>query len=428
MVMQLSVAPMVDITTRHFRYLLRLMTKRTVLWTPMFASHRLAKLKKREVEKMLRYSPVEHPLVAQVGGDDVAEVLAAAKICQDLGYGEVNLNLGCPSRNAHSGKYGALMMLPANQKRCVAIVKALTTELTVPISCKVRIGVDSYDSYEYFRDFVGELHSTGGCDRFVIHARKALLDGLPPKLAALDAPAPKKAANSGFVSTTMNRSEELVPLRPEFAYRLKKELPALRFQVNGGIKTLEQVRLHHASGADGAMVGRLARDDPFFFAGVDHRLFGDVDVSKGLGAFEARLLVLEAYASYCDKEQKEASKYSPVAREMLLKPTNQLFQGLPLAKQLYGAALRARPEGKRPEFFGDELRQVLDELRLHKSRGALNEVRLNDKSGAAHPATKSAKVWNGQSPAPPQSDPRHNGPQIDPRRNGPKIGRRRVAN
>ena len=173
-----SCAPMVGVTNRHWRYLMRLITKRASLWTPMFVARRVALRKRHVAEEMLRFHPDERPPVVQLGGDDPKTVLAAGRRCQEMGFAEVNLNLGCPARNAQAGNHGAMLMRPPHTA-AVAVLKALTSELSVPVSAKVRIGVDEHDSYGFFRDFIQSLHEDGGCTSFVVHARRALLSGLP---------------------------------------------------------------------------------------------------------------------------------------------------------------------------------------------------------------------------------------------------------
>jgi tRNA-dihydrouridine synthase A len=295
-----AIAPMVDITTRHFRFLMRLLTKRTVLWTPMFYARRIASRKAHQVSCMLRFHELEGPPVAQLGGDDPKMMVAAARRIQSLGYSEVNVNLGCPAHNAKSERFGASLMLPAAHNTVVAAVRAMTSELQIPVSVKVRIGVDAHDSYHFFRDFVARLHQEGGCDRFVIHARKALLNGLPDGVSA---PQP---SSRGAVTTKQNRLAAIVPLRYEYVHRLKAELPHLRIEINGGIRSIADVHAATAGGLlDGVMLGRLARDDPWFFASVDSALFGERDAFEGLAPLEARLRVIEQYADYCEGEQKD---------------------------------------------------------------------------------------------------------------------------
>ncbi|RHY43637.1 hypothetical protein DYB28_011359 [Aphanomyces astaci] len=226
-----SVAPMVDVTDRHFRSLIRIMTKRTLLYTPMFLARRVAQRKRHEVAQMLLFRPEELPLAVQLGGDDVRHIMGAARKCQDAGFSEINLNLGCPAGTAQERNFGATLMKPPHDK-ITHLVRTMTSQLDTPVSVKVRIGVDSHDDYPFFRDFIGRLHAQGGCNRFVVHARKALLDG---------------------ISTRQNRLDELVPLRHEWVYRLKQEMPHVHIEINGGIKSIDDMQTHlaHPCGLDG---------------------------------------------------------------------------------------------------------------------------------------------------------------------------------
>jgi tRNA-dihydrouridine synthase A len=276
----ISVAPMVDVTGRHFRYLVRLMSKRTTLWTPMFVARRLATRKRHVVDQMLRFHPdeLQGGLVAQLGGDDPKTMISAALKCQAAGYSEVNINLGCPARNAQAGNHGAMLMRPPHDN-LVHLVREMTQQLSVPVSLKIRLGVDEYESYEFLRDYVGRLHEEGGCNRFVVHARKALLGGLPPGTRSNGGGGGGSGAT--FVTTRQNRLSEVVPLRYEWVHRLQQEIgPRLeRMEINGGedapckichmlqsvphreihvgVKSLAGVRSHLKAGMDGVMIGRL---------------------------------------------------------------------------------------------------------------------------------------------------------------------------
>lgn len=338
---------MVDVTDRHFRQLLRIMSKRCLLYTPMFVARRLALRKNREVASMLRFDANEKPVAAQLGGDDPDIIVKAALRCEKAGYSEVNLNLGCPARNAQAGNHGAMLMRPENHKQTVSVLKAMTSELQVPVSAKVRIGVDEHDSYQFFRDFIQNLHENAGVNRFVVHARKALLDGL--------------------TTTRQNRVDEIVPLRYNFPYQLKKEFPHLHIEINGGINTYHGVMEHVYGGMDGVMMGRIARDNPFFFAAIDSVVFGDQDAFAQLTPFEARVKVLEQYAEYCNQEQREVE----VSREMLLRPINQIFEGLP-EKQTFASAIRNVPKARRAPLMGDEILEALSSI--HKTSNGLNKA------------------------------------------------------
>ena len=350
---------MVDVTTRHFRFLMRLLTKRTVLWTPMFYARRIATRKRHVVDNMLRFHPSEGEPVAQLGGDDAKLMVAAARRCEALGYGEVNINLGCPAGSATSERFGAALMLPPARGAVVAALRAMTRELTIPVSAKVRIGVDAHDSYEFFKDFVLQLHEDSGINRFVVHARKALLNGLPSGGSESGLPIGARG-----VTTRQNRIDSIVPLRHEFAHRLKRELPHLHIELNGGIRSLADITAATANGLDGAMLGRLARDNPWFFVQVDSAIFGDEDVFAGLPPLEARLRVVEQYAEYCAEEERGGHEPS---REMLLKPLNQLLEGLN-EKEAFGTLLRRTPKEARPPLFADELLLAVDSLRSRSSK------------------------------------------------------------
>jgi tRNA-dihydrouridine synthase A len=221
------------------------------------------------------------------------------------------------------------------------------------VSVKLRIGVDSHDDYGFFRDFVLRLHEEAGVQRFVVHARKALLDGL--------------------TTTRQNRVDEIVPLRYDWVYRLKREHPQLHVELNGGVKTYHDVYDHLNAGVDGVMLGRVARDNPFFFAAADAVVFGEPDANKGRSLLAARVDVLRAYAEYATWEQQERG----VSREVLLIPTNQILEGLSHAKRAFATSLRGTPRNARPDRFGDEI---------------LNALHSLEASGNATPPSKSRKV------------------------------------
>lgn len=350
-----SVAPMVDVTTRHFNRLIRLLSKRTTLYTPMIAAQKLTNRKR--ANELLRFHDEERQgggLVAQLGGADPDHILRAAERVQAHGYSELNINLGCPAKNAQSFEYGAALMKPHRHENVVAMLSRLTTELTIPVSVKLRIGVDTHDSYEFFRDFVDLLSTEAGVSRFVVHSRKALL-----------------GKGKSWVSTRQNRMDEIVPLRYDRVHRLKTELPHLRIEINGGIKTIEDVRSHligsgNAPGTaetaplDGVMLGRKARDDPFFFSAVDPLVFGDIDAFARMTTLQARCSVLRQYADYVLEEQSSGRERS---REMLLKPTNQIFEGCGSnVKKRWGHLMRSTPARDRPVLFGDEMLFALEAL------------------------------------------------------------------
>ena len=235
---------MMERTDRHFRYLLRQITRHTLLYTEMI--HTGAVLL-GDRDRLLAYSPEERPLSLQLGGADPTALAASARIAQDLGYDEVNLNVGCPSDRVRSGHFGACLMAePQLVADCVA---AMRTVVTIPVTVKHRIGIDDLDSYELLVRFVDTV-AAAGCDRFTVHARKAWLHGLSAK-----------------------ENRTIPPLRYDLVRQLKRDRPGLVVEINGGVLTLDQVeeQLPHV---DAVMVGRAAYDDPMMLAEADARLFG----------------------------------------------------------------------------------------------------------------------------------------------------------
>jgi len=240
---RLSVAPMMKRTDRHFRVFIRGLTRKTLLYTEMRSINAVLH---GDREKLLGFSPVEHPIALQLGGDDPETAAEAAKIAADWGYDEVNLNVGCPSERVQKGNFGARLMLdPERVARCVA---AMASAVSIPVTVKHRIGVDDHDDYDFMSSFVDRVADAGG-QRFIVHARKAWLDGLSPK-----------------------ENRTVPPLRYDAVYRLKADRPELCIDINGGITTLAQA-LDHLEQVDGAMIGRAAYDDPYLFAHADSLVF-----------------------------------------------------------------------------------------------------------------------------------------------------------
>ena len=240
----LSVAPMMERTDRHFRWFLRRITRHALLYTEMVTTGAI--LKGEDPERFLAFHPEERPLALQLGGDDPAELAACARLAGELGYDEVNLNVGCPSERVQRGSFGVCLM--AEPARVAAAVAAMRSAVALPVTVKHRIGFDELDRYEDMLRFVDEL-AAAGCDRFIVHARKAWLRGLSPK-----------------------ENRDVPPLRYEDVYRLKAERPELAIEVNGGVRSLAEARAHLAR-VDGVMVGRAAYDDPFALAAADRELF-----------------------------------------------------------------------------------------------------------------------------------------------------------
>jgi tRNA-dihydrouridine synthase A len=236
---------MMDRTDRHYRYFMRQITRHTLLYTEMITT---AALIHGDRDRLLGFSEAEKPLVLQLGGDDPAHLATCARLAADWGYDEVNLNVGCPSDRVQHGHFGAcLMAQPALVARCVAAMRQVTT---LPVTVKHRIGIDDLDRYEDMANFVHTV-AQAGCDRFIVHARKAVLQGLSPR-----------------------ENRTVPPLRYDDVYRLKADFPTLRIEINGGITTLLQATAHLRY-VNGAMLGRAAYDHPYLFAEADALYFND---------------------------------------------------------------------------------------------------------------------------------------------------------
>ena len=283
----LSVAPMMDRTDRHFRYFMRQITRKTLLYTEMITSQAILH---GDRNKLLGFDPEEKPLSLQIGGDNPQLLAQCAKIAQDMGYDEVNLNVGCPSNRVQSGNFGAcLMAQPELVADCVAAMQAA---VKIPVTVKHRIGIDSCDRYEDMAQFVSTV-AAAGCRRFTVHARKAWLQGLSPK-----------------------DNRNIPPLRYDDVYRLKQEQPELWIEINGGIKTLgsAHTQLQHV---DAVMVGRAAYDTPYIFASADRDIYGT-------DAALTRHQVAMAMLPYIARWTAQGTKLHSITRHML-----QLFHGVP---------------------------------------------------------------------------------------------------
>lgn len=242
---RLSVAPMMDWTDRHCRYFHRLLTSHTLLYTEMVTT---GALRHGDVQRHLRFNAEEHPVALQLGGSEPEELAFAARLGEQWGYDEINLNCGCPSERVQRGAFGACLM---NEPRTVADgVKAMLDVVSVPVTVKHRIGIDRVESYDFVRDFVGQV-ADAGCRVFIVHARNAWLQGLSPK-----------------------ENREIPPLRYESVYRLKQDFPHLTIAINGGITDNEQIAAHLQQ-VDGAMLGREVYHRPWLMTEWDRRFWGD---------------------------------------------------------------------------------------------------------------------------------------------------------
>lgn len=284
----LSVAPMMDRTDRHYRYFMRQITRRTLLYTEMVTS---MAIRYGNPERLLGFTADENPLVLQVGGDDPQLLAHCARVAAAFGYSEINLNVGCPSDRVQTGNFGACLM--AQPERVADCVAAMMAAAPLPVSVKHRIGIDNMDRYEDMAHFVSVVSATG-CQRFSVHARKAWLQGLSPK---------------------DNRT--VPPLRYSEVHRLKRDFPDLHIEINGGFQTLEQVKVQLAS-VDAVMVGRAAYDNPYLFAYADQEIFGEDTAPP------TRHQVVRAMLPYIDQWTSQGLKLNSITRHMM-----HLFHGQP---------------------------------------------------------------------------------------------------
>ena len=282
----LSVAPMMDRTDRHFRFLFRCVSKHSLLYTEMVTAGAILH---GDRSRILGYHPAEHPIALQLGGDDPKTLAECAHIAEDLGFDEVNLNVGCPSDRVQKGRFGACLM--AEPERVADVVAAMRSTVSVPVTVKHRIGIDEIDSYEHMLHFVDTV-AAAGCDRFSVHARKAWLQGLSPK-----------------------ENREIPPLRHPEVHRLKHDRPDLCIETNGGIQTLDDVLDHlaprHPEPVDAVMVGRAAYARPYTFAEVDRELFDPQ------AAIPTRRQVVEQLIDYIGQCLSEGAQLGHITRHMV---------------------------------------------------------------------------------------------------------------
>ncbi|QTH63158.1 tRNA dihydrouridine(20/20a) synthase DusA [Psychrosphaera ytuae] len=284
------VAPMLDWTDRHCRYFYRAMSSHAVLYTEMVTTGAIIHGK----GDFLKFNEFEQPVALQLGGSDPEALAHCAKLAEERGYDEVNLNVGCPSDRVQNGMFGAcLMAKPELVAECVAAMKAVTT---IPITVKSRIGIDDQDSFEFLLDFITKVKEAG-CETFIIHARKAWLTGLSPK-----------------------ENRDIPPLDYPRVYKIKELFPELEIIINGGIKTFEE-SLEHLKHVDGVMMGREVYHNPYIMADVDNIIYG-VDKPK-----VKRSDVLSQIGDYIESHEDDGGRAWHVLRHMM-----GLYQGLPGAK------------------------------------------------------------------------------------------------
>ena len=282
---------MLDWTDRHCRYFHRLLAPDALLYTEMVTTGALLH---GDRERHLVFNEQEHPLALQLGGSDPDALAACAKMAEEVGYDEVNLNVGCPSDRVQKGKFGACLMLePTLVRDCIT---AMQDAVSIPVTVKSRLGVDEHDSYAFFSDFIGQV-AESGCRTFIVHARKAWLTGLSPK-----------------------QNREVPPLHHDRVLRLKKEQPGLEIILNGGIGSVAEVK-HHLNALDGVMLGRVAYQQPWVLAQLQNELFDGPGVAD-------RAAAVRGMSEYLARQVEDGVPAKHISRHML-----GLFQGLPGAKR-----------------------------------------------------------------------------------------------
>ena len=276
-----SVAPMLDWTDRHCRYFYRLLSKKALLYTEMVTTGALIHANQH---RFLAFNPEENPLALQLGGSTPQDLALCARMAQDYGYDEVNLNIGCPSDRVQNGQFGAcLMAKPTLVAECI---HAMTQAVSIPVTVKSRIGIDHQDSYQELSEFI-EIIADAGCQTFIVHARKAWLKGLSPK-----------------------QNRDIPPLRYDVVYQLKQDYPHLNFILNGGITDLDQIK-NHLLQTDGVMLGREVYNRPFLLAEIDPKIYG---VSQSL---KNRPQIIEALLPYIDQQLKKGIRLHSITRHTL---------------------------------------------------------------------------------------------------------------
>ena len=283
----LSVAPMMGWTDRHERYFLRRITRYSLLYTEMVTTGALIHNEQMvgSQRRLLAYHESEHPVAIQLGGSEPPALAECALMAEDAGFDEVNLNVGCPSDRVRSGAFGACMMAtPGLVAECVS---AMNAKVRVPVTVKCRVGIDDMDDYQAMLDFI-DIVANAGCDTFIVHARKAWLQGLSPK-----------------------QNREIPPLRYDYVYRLKQERPELTVVINGGISSMRDVH-EHIGHVDGVMIGREAYYNPYMLAAVDSELYGD-----NRAEVKSRKQIVLEMLPYIEQQVAQGVALHAITRHML---------------------------------------------------------------------------------------------------------------
>ena len=272
-----SVAPMMDCTDRHDRFFMRLMSKNVMLYTEMVATKSAIH---GDRKKILGFRDDEKPLALQVGGSDKKELSEVAKIAEDLGYDEINLNLGCPSKKVQKNSFGAcLMKEPSLVSECI---HEMSKSCSIPVTAKTRIGFDDTEDFDYLNNFIAQIKNAG-CKTIILHARKAILKGLTPK-----------------------QNLNIPKLNYQMVYDIKNKNPDLEIIINGGITNIEDINLH-LNKCDGVMIGRAIYQNPYFLTDIEKNIFKNTNVPT-------RSEVAKETLKYLEEEVKLGTKVNHVMR------------------------------------------------------------------------------------------------------------------
>ena len=275
-----SIAPMMQYTDMHDRYLLRLISKKVFLYTEMVTTGAILYGK---CFHQLEFNKEEHPVAIQLGGSDVDDLVKSAKIAEDYGYDEINLNVGCPSDRVQKGRFGACLMLePEHVAECL---NAMQTNVKVPVTIKCRLGVDHHEDYEFLYNFVNIVQDAG-IKHFIIHARNGILKGLSPR-----------------------QNRHIPPLKYDYVYQLKKDFPNLNITINGGIKSIDECK-DHLKYVDGVMIGRAAYENPFLIKDIDTELYG---IESNINSKKS---ILNQYLDYVEDKLQEGHDLSRMMKHL----------------------------------------------------------------------------------------------------------------
>ena len=275
-----SIAPMMQYTDMHDRYLLRLISKKVFLYTEMVTTGAILYGK---CFHQLEFNKEEHPVAIQLGGSDVDDLVKSAKIAEDYGYDEINLNVGCPSDRVQKGRFGACLMLePEHVAECL---NAMQTNVKVPVTVKCRLGVDHHEDYEFLNNFVNIVQDAG-IKHFIIHARNGILKGLSPR-----------------------QNRHIPPLKYDYVYQLKKDFSNLNITINGGIKTIDECK-DHLKYVDGVMIGRAAYENPFLIKDIDTELYG---IESKINSKKS---ILNQYLDYVEDKLQEGHDLSRMMKHL----------------------------------------------------------------------------------------------------------------